>query len=195
MREKHREQTLRDLHRAALDLVQRDGLAETPVTAIAERAGVSRRTFFNYYASKEDAVLGLTPPTIPTETLDSFLDLPAGQQRFKEILRLSVATLATSPPGDSRSEIKDLLIAYPELAARLRRHHIDLADLLTEAITDRLAASGYPVSSSDSARAVITLAFAVLSFAGSRDPAGLNTSDPEAIDTALTIFKNALKEI
>jgi mycofactocin system transcriptional regulator len=46
------------LERVALELFARDGFTETTVEDIAEAAGVSRRTFFRYYGSKNDVVWG-----------------------------------------------------------------------------------------------------------------------------------------
>lgn len=50
-------ETLKKLHAAAATLVREKGVAATTIDEIAERANVSRRTFFNYYDSKEDAIL------------------------------------------------------------------------------------------------------------------------------------------
>ncbi|MCK6067093.1 TetR family transcriptional regulator [Microbacterium sp. EYE_512] len=49
--------TARDIHRAALDLFEEQGVRDTTVAQIAERAGVSRRTFFRYFPTKELAGL------------------------------------------------------------------------------------------------------------------------------------------
>lgn len=47
-----------ELEQVALGLFLRDGFDATTVDRIAEAAGVSRRTFFRYYASKNDVVWG-----------------------------------------------------------------------------------------------------------------------------------------
>ncbi|MEU4654047.1 TetR family transcriptional regulator [Streptomyces sp. NPDC023723] len=49
--------TRRALASAAVDLILERGLAETGVEAVAERAGVNRRTFSRYFTGKEDAAL------------------------------------------------------------------------------------------------------------------------------------------
>ena len=46
------------LEQVALDLFARDGFDATTVDRIAEAAGVARRTFFRYFASKNDVVWG-----------------------------------------------------------------------------------------------------------------------------------------
>ena len=40
------------------------GLEQAAVEVIAENAGASPRTFFNYFPAKEDAVLGLRVPAL-----------------------------------------------------------------------------------------------------------------------------------
>jgi mycofactocin system transcriptional regulator len=47
-----------ELERVALDLFTSRGFEETTVEDIAAAAGIGRRTFFRYYASKNDAVWG-----------------------------------------------------------------------------------------------------------------------------------------
>lgn len=46
----------RRITHAAMDLFERQGYAATTVDAIAERAGVARRTFFHHFASKDAVV-------------------------------------------------------------------------------------------------------------------------------------------
>lgn len=60
-REHKKKQTLRALHVAALDLVTRHGTANVSTDDIARAAGVSPRTFFNYFPTKEAALTGLSP--------------------------------------------------------------------------------------------------------------------------------------
>jgi AcrR family transcriptional regulator len=61
LRERKKAETRRALAKAALDLADRLGPERVTVEAIAEAAGVSPRTFFNYFPSKEDAIVGIAP--------------------------------------------------------------------------------------------------------------------------------------
>jgi AcrR family transcriptional regulator len=59
LREQKKRQTRIAMHRAALELVVEHGLSAVTAQMIAERAGVSTRTFFNHWVTKESAILGV----------------------------------------------------------------------------------------------------------------------------------------
>ncbi len=62
LRERRRLETARDIQRATLRLAAERGFEHVTTEAIAEAAGVSPRTFFNYYTNKEAASVGRPPP-------------------------------------------------------------------------------------------------------------------------------------
>jgi AcrR family transcriptional regulator len=57
LRERKKSATRLALHRAVTELAASKGLDAVTVDAIADQANVSRRTFSNYFASKEEALL------------------------------------------------------------------------------------------------------------------------------------------
>lgn len=57
LRERTRRAVRAELSRLAMELFRRNGFEETTVDEIATAAGVSKRSFFRYFATKEDAVL------------------------------------------------------------------------------------------------------------------------------------------
>ncbi|HET9691654.1 MAG TPA: TetR family transcriptional regulator [Acidimicrobiales bacterium] len=69
-RERKKAATRQALHVAAQELVAERGLAAVTVEAIAQRADVATRTFFNHFSSKEEAVLGWDPAEADEITAD-----------------------------------------------------------------------------------------------------------------------------
>ena len=59
MRERKKLQTRRAIELAAIDLALEHGFENVTVEAVAERADVTSRTFFNHFADKADALLGI----------------------------------------------------------------------------------------------------------------------------------------
>jgi len=57
LRERKKAATRQALHEAAMRLSTEHGLDRITVEAIADEAGVSRRTFSNYFGSKEEALM------------------------------------------------------------------------------------------------------------------------------------------
>ncbi|GAA1213290.1 TetR/AcrR family transcriptional regulator [Rhodoglobus aureus] len=59
LRDRKRLETRLRIETAAVDIVTTEGLDGATVDMISERADISPRTFFNYFDSKEDAILGI----------------------------------------------------------------------------------------------------------------------------------------
>lgn len=73
LQERRKAETKRALSCAALRLARELGPDGVTVEAIAEAAGVSPRTFFNYFASKDNAIVGVTP-TEASELVGDLVD-------------------------------------------------------------------------------------------------------------------------
>jgi AcrR family transcriptional regulator len=77
-------------------LVERDGLDGATVEAICAEAGVSTRTFFNYFESKDDAVLGIEPWSLDPVVAEVFAaGGPTG--RLMPDLEVVVSNLLNTP--------------------------------------------------------------------------------------------------
>ncbi|WP_036319464.1 TetR/AcrR family transcriptional regulator [Microbacterium indicum] len=74
LRAQKRNETRRRLVDAARTLTTERGLAGFTIEEACEKAGVSRRTFFNHFAQKEDAVLGIPLPREDDDASTHFLE-------------------------------------------------------------------------------------------------------------------------
>jgi AcrR family transcriptional regulator len=68
-----RYRTAKKIQATAIQLAVRDGLANVTTEAIAKEAGISTRTFFNYYPYKEAAMMG-PPPDYPADASEQFVN-------------------------------------------------------------------------------------------------------------------------
>ncbi|MFV0460135.1 MAG: TetR/AcrR family transcriptional regulator [Actinomycetales bacterium] len=195
LRERRRLDTLKAVHDAAVALVRESDLTSVTIDAMAARAGISRRTFFNYYATKEDAVLGTTAPVIPRAALEEFVDPHSGVDQFTRALSLIIATVQSTRGFDrtQMSELRELIGRFPELRARLKQHTAAAEALVEGVLIDHFSQEGTDLTKAgDSARALLLLASAVLRFAYSRDPGVLTDAKGAAVTEAIEVFREAL---
>lgn len=117
LREQKKQQTRRDLAAAALTLFSEHGYAATTVADIAAGAGVSTRTFFAYFASKEDVLFADTDERL--ELMRAVLgELPAGTTPigvFEAIVDGIFATAAGDLVGARQGTRLRLIMEHPEL--------------------------------------------------------------------------------
>ncbi|MGC2974188.1 TetR/AcrR family transcriptional regulator [Brevibacterium sp. FAM 25378] len=78
LRERKKRERGQALRRAAIDLALEKGYHNVTVEDICERCGVSRRTFFNYYSSKEEALLGRADTVFDEEDQPAIDEFEAG---------------------------------------------------------------------------------------------------------------------
>ena len=73
LRERKRAATRGSISAIARSLTAERGLNGYTVEEVCEQAGISRRTFFNYFPSKEDAILGHVDDELPEEIFTDFI--------------------------------------------------------------------------------------------------------------------------
>ena len=193
-REQNRQATWVAIHATAVELVLSVGLAGATADSIAETASVSRRTFFNYFATKEDAVLGTGAPRLSDDELAAFAAAtasPAPGDEFGAVVRLMTAAVR-SVFDDLPSftlEHRRLLKRHPELLARIDAHVREAEDLVRGALAQRTPAQS---SGADADRALVLLAGAVMRFAFAPDADGVIHDSAEAVDAAIERFRGLL---
>ncbi len=144
VRDRKRSLTTRELIRAARLLTAEHGLPGFTVQELCDAAAVSRRTFFNYFASKEDAVLGLPLERADVEAVATFLR--GGAPDSSDISPTLLRDLATLNEIRWRAmdvlpeTISDLMAAVerePRLLSRMLDHAIGEEELDTRLIEQR----------------------------------------------------------
>ncbi|WP_265499505.1 TetR/AcrR family transcriptional regulator [Paracoccus beibuensis] len=108
-----RHRTAKKIQVAAVTLAVRDGLANVTTEAIARHAGISTRTFFNYYPYKEAALMG-PPPDYPAEASENFV---AGKGRLIDDLAALIEAHLTRYLDER--EIIGQMLALSESDAKL----------------------------------------------------------------------------
>jgi AcrR family transcriptional regulator len=72
LRERKRRETRLRLEDCATELILERGFEQVTIDEICDKADVSRRSFFNYFDSKDQVVAGSGVSAIPQEALDDF---------------------------------------------------------------------------------------------------------------------------
>jgi AcrR family transcriptional regulator len=102
LREQKKEETRHALSRAAAELLLAEGNEGMTVAAIAERAGVSTRTFHNYFPRREDALLTFIEYTVD-ELRERVSAAPAGESPLATMHRLIAERVDDSEDDSSRA--------------------------------------------------------------------------------------------
>ena len=137
-RRERRAKHIAAIERLALELFARHGFAAVTADQIAEAAGISRRTFFRYFRSKEDILLGdrkrfeetlaqaleRSPPDAPVigALRDALVTLSEEVQADVEATRLRVQLFQQSPQTMSAAAEQQrtyLMRLTPVLARRM----------------------------------------------------------------------------
>lgn len=140
LRERKRAKTFIDIHQAAAELALQIGLEHATVQAISDRANVSSRTFFNYFSSKEDAVLGIGSTDLDAESILE-LELVRTDDLLHDVASLVYAVMVGSRDLHEGIELRrDVIEAYPQLILRQLSRVADLEDQLSAVVVEWLSA-------------------------------------------------------
>ncbi|GAA0999093.1 TetR family transcriptional regulator [Subtercola frigoramans] len=140
LRERKRIATSRSIQFAVLELSRDRGLDNVTVDEISRHADISPRTFFNYFPSKEAAVLGETPFDITPEVAARFLGAGPDEPILDGLLvLLSSMSDAETEDFEMHTLRKIVIRDYPQLLVQrissFREFEVELTELVEQRLT------------------------------------------------------------
>jgi AcrR family transcriptional regulator len=144
---------------AAMQLYRERGYDETTVAEIAERAGLTERTFFRYFADKREVLFG-GAGTLQEMIVDAIAAAPAGTTPLDTV---AAALDAIAPMFDERRAFsrqrRALIVSHAELLEREVMKLTSLAAAVAEALRRRGVAEPVASLSGEAGIAVFKIAF------------------------------------
>lgn len=137
LRERKKSATRQALHEAAVRLAIEHGLDRVTVEAIADAADVSRRTFSNYFASKEEALLYGDHARMCL-LIDAVRGRPADEAPWQVLTAAAAEVFQALGARDPKWVAQVRLVRrHPALAAQLVTTYTSMEDGLTEQLLAR----------------------------------------------------------
>ncbi len=169
---------------AAMRLFLERGFDGTTMEQIADEAGISRRSLFRYFGTKEDIVLGHLVET--GEAVRDALEARPAEEPPWDALRAAFESIIQEPgySPEKNLKISKMLYATPSLRAGRLEKRLRWQELLTPNVQMRLGVAGGVAggdASDPRARAIVACALTCLDVAseiwtrgdGKKDPARL----------------------
>jgi AcrR family transcriptional regulator len=134
-REQKRLETLQRIAETGLKLFIAQGYEETTLEAIAEAAGISRRTFFYYFKSKEEVLLAWQGSGFAQALRPTLLNESPDQTPFVAV-RNCLSKLAARYVTKDSLIVDRLLRSTEALSARKQAHFVEMEEALFAALCE-----------------------------------------------------------
>jgi len=134
-REQKKRETLLRITEAGMKLFIANGYEATTLDAIAAAAGISRRTFFYYFKSKDDILLSLQASGAEA-VIAAVMDEPLDRPPLDAVRNALLKVCATYEP-DAMVVVDRLMLSSPTLLARKQASYIVQEQALFAALTER----------------------------------------------------------
>lgn len=135
LRERKRQETRRRITDAGICLFVEKGIDATTLDEIAATAGISRRTFFHYFKSKDDILLSLQQ-SMGELIAERVRQADRAASPLQAIQSAVIATCADIP-ADDMLEIDRLMRSSPAVQARKQASYVEHERTLFAALHER----------------------------------------------------------
>lgn len=143
LRELKKQRTRNALLRTALELFTTQGFDRTTVDEIADACGVSQRTFFRYFANKEEVALAVQQ-TVESRFVAALRERPLGESPFEALRRTVLGTWDAMSrvveeliPLELHMRTYQMIESTPSLLAVHLRRSIELEEELARVVAER----------------------------------------------------------
>jgi len=164
IRERTRRVVRSQLTEVAVDLFAEHGYEATTVDQIAAAAGMSKRTFFRYFASKDDLVIGKYDLFGDTMAA-AFEARPAGEPVWESLRRVFDITVSyvDDPQQRARNETMERIVqSAPALNAAYLDKFSRMQRLLVDGVRARITTTPAADAADPRPAAIVGAAFACL---------------------------------
>ncbi|MHA6695708.1 TetR/AcrR family transcriptional regulator [Homoserinimonas sp. A520] len=138
LRARKQRATREAIHRIAVERALAVGPNAVTAAEISEEAGISARTFFNYFPTKEDAMLGFHED-IPTDgELAEFAE-SSEPDLLRELVHLMRNVFSSSPTDhDTMRDRRQLVRQHPELLQRQMARVFSIEQRIIPVVAERM---------------------------------------------------------
>ncbi len=203
LRERKQRATREAIHRIAVTRALADGPQRVTAAEISAEAGVSPRTFFNYFPSKEDAILGFHEELPTDEELAEFA--ASGSTDLLGDLAGLIRNVFSASPTD-RSIMqgrRELVHRHPELLQKQMARVVAVEQRIAPVVAERMRGLDRFRDLDDheaAAQMLVMLAvssirIAIRNATASPNPSSSDAGDDRAIEAALSTLREVAARI
>ena len=142
LRERKKAKTRKVLADTATELFAEQGFDHTTVEEIAEACDVSPRTFFRYFASKEDVLFAVGDERL-RQLLDAIASRPSGEAPLRSMREAALSLVPEYTSERARLITRKRIIAETQtLRSRGLERQLGWEDAVTDALGQRITDTG-----------------------------------------------------
>jgi AcrR family transcriptional regulator len=138
LRERRRQRMAATIEQAALELFAEHGFASVTVDDIAGAADISRRTFFRYFATKEDVLFG-DPQTQEQRIIETLREQPANRSAVEALHDCLVQLTRAEEAHANVTKLRlEVLERSPDIMASAFRQRLSIQRNVAPVLAERM---------------------------------------------------------